>query len=402
MKRYAHDHFPTDLTFYLELALEVLLAFTLCYCVILERRLAAVRKGQEGLSRTIGELNMAISGAGASLRALKAAAGEAAQTLDERLKRARLHIDELSVLTVSGERIAQRMEGAASTPRVAKEIPDMPLPSTSILSRLERAVARRTLSNPKRTPPFARLLPSVVALGAVVFDLKTTDLVHHAYSQASSQVAALTSDPIPANKDYAGGEDDQVASASEVDVVNSLSKRRRELDARDAQLAIQANMIAAAEARVDAKIAQLKQLHDQINALLVQHDDAQKAQIASLVKTYSTMKAKDAARIFNSLPDEVLVPVAHDMKSDILALVMANMNSENAKALTVKLANKLALPQTADAMAPAPAAGRLPKNRPWHSPEAKAACRPLAAPAAATAAPTAATVTPENTTPPKG
>ena len=133
-------HFPTDLMFYLELALEVLLAFTLAYCVILERRLAAVRKGQEGLSRTIGELNRAISGAGASLRALKSAAGEAAQTLDERLKRARLHIDELSVLTASGERIAQRMESAAAAPRVAREIPDMPLPSTSILSRLERAV----------------------------------------------------------------------------------------------------------------------------------------------------------------------------------------------------------------------------------------------------------------------
>ena len=132
--------FPTDLTFYLELALDVLLAFTLTYCVILERRLAAVRRGQEGLSRTIGELNMAISGAGASLRALKAAAGEAAQTLDERLERARLHIDELSVLTASGERIAQRMEGAAASPRIAREIPDMPLPSTSILSRLGRAV----------------------------------------------------------------------------------------------------------------------------------------------------------------------------------------------------------------------------------------------------------------------
>jgi len=131
---------PTDLTFYLEVGLEVLLAFTLGYCVILERRLATVRKGQEGLSRTIGELNMAISGAGASLRALKSAAGEASQTLDERLKRARLHIDELSVLTASGERIAQRMEASATSPRVAKEIPDMPLPSTSILSRLERAV----------------------------------------------------------------------------------------------------------------------------------------------------------------------------------------------------------------------------------------------------------------------
>ena len=104
------------LAFIAELILEVLLAATLCYCIVLERRLAAVRRGQEGLKTHIGELNMAISGAGASLRALKAAAGEAAQTLDERLKRARLHIDELSVLTASGERIAQRMEGAAASP----------------------------------------------------------------------------------------------------------------------------------------------------------------------------------------------------------------------------------------------------------------------------------------------
>lgn len=127
--------------FIAEILLELLLAATLGYCILLERRLAAVRKGQEGLKTHIGELNMAISGAGASLRALKAAAGEAAATLDDRLKRARLHIDELSVLTTSGERIAQRMEGAAASPRIAREIPDMPLPSSSIMNRLNTARA---------------------------------------------------------------------------------------------------------------------------------------------------------------------------------------------------------------------------------------------------------------------
>ena len=78
---------------------------------------------------------MAIAGAGASLRALKGAAGEAAQTLDERLKRARLHIDELSVLTASGERIAGRMENAAAS-RGRGEIT---LPSSSIMGRLDAA-----------------------------------------------------------------------------------------------------------------------------------------------------------------------------------------------------------------------------------------------------------------------
>jgi hypothetical protein len=131
-------------TFAAELILEVLLAATLCYCIVLERRLAAVRRGQEGLQRMVGELNMAIAGAGASLRALKAAAGESAASLDDRLKRARLHIDELSVLTASGERIAQRMEDAAASPRVAREIPDMPLPSSSIMNRLNKTPASLT------------------------------------------------------------------------------------------------------------------------------------------------------------------------------------------------------------------------------------------------------------------
>ena len=129
------------LTFYVEIALEVLLAATLCYCIVLERRLAAVRKGQEGLSRTIGELNMAISGAGASLRALKAAAGEAAATLDERLKRARLHTDELAVLAGSAERIADRIErGVSNAPR-SVPLADIPLPSASIMNRLGAARA---------------------------------------------------------------------------------------------------------------------------------------------------------------------------------------------------------------------------------------------------------------------
>lgn len=245
-----------------------------------------------------------------------------------------------------------------------------------------------------KTPRYFRLLPGVVALGAVVFALKTTDLVHGAYAQASAKVsAALTNDPVPANKDFAGGDDDQAASASEVDVVNSLAKRRRELDGRDAQLTIQANMIAAAEARVDAKIAQLKQLQAQINGLVAQRDDAQKQQIASLVKAYSTMKAKDAARIFDNLPDSVLVPVAHDMKSDILALVLANMNSESAKALTVKLADRLTLPQTNDRAndkAPDPAASPAPIPAATPGPQAAAAPAPKA-PAA-----------PESQTKPKG
>jgi hypothetical protein len=138
-----------NLTFYAEIALTVLLIVTIGYCVILERRLAAVRKGQDGLKSTIGELNAAITGAGASLRALKAAAGESAEMLDSRLSAARKLNDELAVLTASGERIAQRMDRAVvpgTTPRAPIPIikpSNAHLPSGSVMNRLDALKAAR-------------------------------------------------------------------------------------------------------------------------------------------------------------------------------------------------------------------------------------------------------------------
>lgn len=93
-----------------EIVMSALLAATLVYCAILERRLAVLRKGQDGLNQTIGELNRAILTAGACMRALKDSAANAGEALDERLGRARGVADELALLVASGERAAARIE----------------------------------------------------------------------------------------------------------------------------------------------------------------------------------------------------------------------------------------------------------------------------------------------------
>lgn len=118
------------ITFAVEILLTVLLAATLVYCAILERRLASLRKGQDGFRRTIAELNTSITAAGASMRLLKATAAEASETLDERLSRARGLIDELSLLTGSAERIAERIERGA----VAKSAPARPGATPAVLA----------------------------------------------------------------------------------------------------------------------------------------------------------------------------------------------------------------------------------------------------------------------------
>jgi hypothetical protein len=117
--------------------LSVLLAFTLVTCIVLERRLSALRKGQDGIRKTFDDLNTAITAAAGSIRALKSAAGEAAEALDARLSRARALADELALITASGERIAERFDRAPAARTT------VPLPSGSVMSRLDSLRAVR-------------------------------------------------------------------------------------------------------------------------------------------------------------------------------------------------------------------------------------------------------------------
>ena len=109
-----------------ELTLAVLLAATLYCCSALERRLRGLRKDQESLATTVRSLNAGIAAANASLAALKTAAKDADERLGPKVKVARGLVDELSVLTASGERIAARMESASDRPAARRERANAP------------------------------------------------------------------------------------------------------------------------------------------------------------------------------------------------------------------------------------------------------------------------------------
>jgi flagellar motility protein MotE (MotC chaperone) len=220
-----------------------------------------------------------------------------------------------------------------------------------------------------KLPRFARLLPGVMLATAVMLVLNGTGIVQGAAALAEEAANAVTAEPA-AKPDLAEA-DTQIASAAQADVLTGLSRRRAELDARESQAKFQGDILAATEKRVDAKIAQLKALQDKIAALLTERDEAQNAQVAALVKTYSAMKPADAARIFDVLPEAVQVPVAQQMKSDVLSLVMARMSAEKARDLTVKLANRLVLPEATDAPAPVQTAAATPVTPVPTAPAAK-------------------------------
>ena len=132
--------------------------------------------------------------------------------------------------------------------------------------------------------------------------------------------------------------DSSFYSRSEIEVLQQLGDRRNQLEARERELAMREQLLVAAEHQIEKKVAELKEIDAKIQSLLVQKEEEDEKKIASLVKVYENMKAKDAARIFDNLEMEVLVPVAQRMKEQKIAAVLAKMQADAAQRLTVELA----------------------------------------------------------------
>jgi flagellar motility protein MotE (MotC chaperone) len=123
-----------------------------------------------------------------------------------------------------------------------------------------------------------------------------------------------------------------------------LAKRRKEIKKQAEKLKKKKALLKAAEQELDKKYQELKKLRNQIKSLLNEQSKQKEERISSLVKIYSGMKADDAARIFNTLEMNVLVEVMSRMSERNLAPILAEMNAEKARKVTMLLAEEKDLP----------------------------------------------------------
>ena len=138
--------------------------------------------------------------------------------------------------------------------------------------------------------------------------------------------------------------DPTLFTQSEIDLLQELSDRREQIEKMSKQINLREGLLKAAEKRISKRVSELKQLQKTINDLIKTHDDQQETKMASLVKIYEAMKPKDAARIFEQLDLNTLLIVAERMKERKLAPVMAQMNPEKARDITVELSRLRELP----------------------------------------------------------
>lgn len=134
-------------------------------------------------------------------------------------------------------------------------------------------------------------------------------------------------------------------SSVKMEMFKDMAARRKALDRREQELVTREALLQAAEKEIDRKYQEMDALRSQIEQLLEDQSEEEKERIASLVKIYEGMKPKEAARIFDTLDLDVLVNVVSLMSERKLSPVLAAMNPERARTVTIMLAEQKTLPE---------------------------------------------------------
>ena len=193
----------------------------------------------------------------------------------------------------------------------------------------------------------AQALPDLFAATRARAEEAPATAVHkaHAASPLPSQVlapaTAAAPKPTPACiQTPADLARDAGVSPGELQVLQNLGARRGQLDDREKALDTQLQLLAAAEAKVDAKLKAVTAVKAQIQALVGQADSQQQADVDRLTLVYQKMKPRDAAAVMATLDDKVRIPVAAKMKDAALAAILSQMPTAEAKKLTESLAQR--------------------------------------------------------------
>ncbi len=133
-----------DLSMAINLLVAVLLVITIAYCIILNRKLKAMRNAQDEMQQLIGTFNAAADKARSSVDQLKKTGDEIGLSLEREIDRAKAMRDDLALITDTAEHLASRIEQAVDASR-GKAAASPPGPETAA-GRKSRGTRRRSES----------------------------------------------------------------------------------------------------------------------------------------------------------------------------------------------------------------------------------------------------------------
>jgi flagellar motility protein MotE (MotC chaperone) len=211
------------------------------------------------------------------------------------------------------------------------------------------------------------LIGFVAVLGAMYFDeelekkLSRIEVEFFGLTSAQAEDKNAAEKPVPTSKDSAASKKDTKdtdgkkatdenddasdssekavsSAANESDHFLTLAQRKKELDQRDEDIKVLEAHVLEQKNELDKKIAELEETRRKIASVLEERVKVDEQKIETLVQMYSNMRAPQAAKIFETMDEGLVVEILGRMKKKNAADVMNLIKPEKAQVFSEKLA----------------------------------------------------------------
>lgn len=122
------------------------------------------------------------------------------------------------------------------------------------------------------------------------------------------------------------------------DYIYKLTERKRALDAREAELSKKAAEIEAQKVIVEKKLSELEEYRTKISAMLQDRIKSDDGKVETLVQVYTNMKPSQAAKIFETMDEDLVIDILSRMKKKSAAEILNLIKTEKAQAFAEKYA----------------------------------------------------------------
>lgn len=147
-------------------------------------------------------------------------------------------------------------------------------------------------------------------------------------------------------KSASGGVDDKSTAAGkpsgwtqeEINSFSKLNERKKELDQREAELNKLEEELQQQKLLLDKRVQELTDLRAKIADAMKERVEVDKEKVDKLVEFYSNMKPQQAAKIIESLDEDLAVETLSRMKKKNAAEIMNLLDSKKAQAISEKFA----------------------------------------------------------------
>ncbi len=127
-------------------------------------------------------------------------------------------------------------------------------------------------------------------------------------------------------------------TGEELNHLMKLADRKKELDAREEELNRMETEMAKQKDELQKKVTDLEKMRNSISSILEERVKADDQKIETLVQFYSNMKPPQAAKVFETIDEDLAVQILGRMKKKNAAEILNLMKAEKAMMFTEKYA----------------------------------------------------------------